>query len=437
MLPLADLATEAMCHVRARATQQAPYSGWPITTPIVYRPPSSTSTKGTNHPVRCQAPAKVDVAPAEAYALLKKQAPERQPKVRRPAGIVLGTLGLFLTFLLPASADDMLVPIVSVFRHWDHHWYIWLPGDPVHEAVEVMSRERGDSMPSLVWVFFTEREVPKRQTHYFNDAEVAAAVGGHFRNIRFHMTGTHGQPRGVGVALTDLSGRAVAIDAYCASEAQLVTTGAGLTNQIGHSGDRILLVFFREKNAFAENWSVMLDGVDISKPQPGQSHAAPRPASYSNNIFVGGFPFIDRRVVFDAGDTARQNVTRFSYAASRGVLAARLADGTQLELQGAGDARLQLYRHRDAVHSLEISFDPPLPSPDNLQSEMASAYRIHLDTFRDLIAGTVRLRRHDNAVVLDWVFERPQWTTTRQLETVVRHDGDGAERISLRPAPGR
>jgi hypothetical protein len=317
----------------------------------------------------------------------------------------------------------MLVPIVSVFRHWDHHWYMWLPGDPVYEAVEVMSRERGENTPPLVWVFFTERDAPKRQTHYFNDARVAAAVGGHFRNIVFAMTGTHGRPRGVSVALTDLSGRAVVIDAQCSPHAQLVTMGAGLTDQIGHSGDRLLLVFFREKNAYAENWRVMLDGIDVSKTQPGQNHAAPRPASYSNNIFVGGFPFIDRRVVFNASDARNR------------VFETKLPDGSQLELDDAGDGRLQLYRHRDGIHSFEISFDPPLPSSNQVEAEMASAYRIHLDTFQDLIAGTVHIARRDHAVVLNWVFERPDWAAARRLQTVVRYEPDSV-RISLRPAPG-
>src|SRR3979409_310157 len=36
-----------------------------------------------------------------------------------------------------------MVPSISTFRHWDHQWYIWLPGDPTYEAVEVMSADRG------------------------------------------------------------------------------------------------------------------------------------------------------------------------------------------------------------------------------------------------------------------------------------------------------
>jgi hypothetical protein len=41
-----------------------------------------------------------------------------------------------------------------------------------------MSNERGADAPPLVVVFFTERAVPKRQVHYFNDT-------------RRHLSGYH------------------------------------------------------------------------------------------------------------------------------------------------------------------------------------------------------------------------------------------------------
>jgi hypothetical protein len=59
-------------------------------------------------------------------------------------------------------------------------------------------------------------------------------------------------------------------------------------------------VFFREKNAFAQTWHVRIAGTDVAVPQPGQNHPAPFPAAYSSNIFVGGFPYGERRVSFNA-----------------------------------------------------------------------------------------------------------------------------------------
>src|SRR5262249_5935264 len=159
---------------------------------------------------------------------------------------------------LPTTAREAkMVPIFSVFHHWDHHWYIWLPGDPVYEAVEVMSRARSVGAP-LVWVFFTKRAAPKRQVHYFNDIQLANARGGHFREINFPMTGAKGQPRGITIALTDVDGSPIAVDLQFAAGAQLVTRGAGLTDQSGHSADRHLLIFFREKNDLADGTKLEL-----------------------------------------------------------------------------------------------------------------------------------------------------------------------------------
>jgi hypothetical protein len=98
----------------------------------------------------------------------------------------------FFGFNFSAMAETPLVPIPSYLYHWDHHWYIWLPGDPVYEAVEIMAAERPKSAP-LVWVFFTERNPPKHQTHYFNDAQAAAAGGGQVSDIAFKMTGAEGR----------------------------------------------------------------------------------------------------------------------------------------------------------------------------------------------------------------------------------------------------
>ena len=115
-------------------------------------------------------------------------------------------------------AETPLVPIASYLYHWDHHWYIWLPGDPVYEAVEIMAAERPKSSP-LVWAFFTERNPPKHQTHYFNDALAAVAVGGQASDIAFKMTGAEGEPRGVSVAFTNNKGQKIAIDVGVNSQA--------------------------------------------------------------------------------------------------------------------------------------------------------------------------------------------------------------------------
>ena len=259
-----------------------------------------------------------------------------------------------------------MAPIISTFGHWDHHWYIWLPGDPTYEAVEVMSNDRAAPMPPLVWVFFTERAAPKRQVHYFNDAQLAAARGGRFSEIAFATAGAKGRPQGIKVSLADTVGRPVAIEVQFAPEAQLTTRGAGLTNQSGHSADRHLLLFFREKNVFAQLRHVTIAGVDVAYPQPGENHPIPWPATYSSNIYVAVFPFEERHAAFGAGGSVEADVVRFSAADPDGVAVADLVDHTKLELVATPDGRLQSYRHRSGSHVLVIDFEPPLLAPDRV-----------------------------------------------------------------------
>jgi len=343
---------------------------------------------------------------------------------------------MIATLLSSAAAEAPLVPLVSGLHHWDHHWYIWLPGDSVYEAVEVMAAERGPNAAPLVWVFFTERDGPKRQTHYFNDPKVAAATGAQARDIAFAMTGAEGEPRGVSVSLVDEVGRPIEIVARFGPDARLGTAGAGLTNQIGHSGDRMLLIFFRERNAFAQTWHVTIAGTDATKPQPGESRPTPFPAAYSSNIFVACFPFGDQRVSFvAAGAGEEEGVVHYTPDGVTGGYAASRPDGSSVQLVAGPDVALQFYRHRNGPHVLEISFTPPLPPPNNLTTDIDSSYRISLDGFRDLLAGSVHASRKDEAIFLDWNFNAPDWTRAHPLRTTAFLRGGSVVRVELRPNP--
>jgi hypothetical protein len=345
---------------------------------------------------------------------------------------------LFSGAWVTSASATPLVPIISLLSHWDHHWYIWLPGDPLYEAVEVMAAERGADVAPLVWVFFTERNEPKRQTHYFNDARVAATRGADYGDIAFTMTGAGEGPRDLVVRFIDAGGRSIAIEVRFNPGTQLVTQGAGLTNQIGHSGDRLLLVFFRERNAFAQASHVTIAGLDVAMPQPGQNHPVPFSAAYSKNIFVSGFAFGERRVDFTDGSVgAEADAMRFASSAERGVYVASRPDNSRVELVTAIDNALQHYRHRSGAHMLEIEFVPPLPPTNALSTDFVSTYRMSLDGFRDLLVGTVHLSKQSDKFTLDWHFREPAWTRARPLRTTLTAKNDSTARIELRPLGSR
>jgi hypothetical protein len=284
-------------------------------------------------------------------------------------------------------------------------------------------------------VFFTERDGPKRQIHYYNDARAAAAAGGQARDIAFKMTGPEGGARGVSVAFRDAKGRPVVIDVHMSSEARLGARGAGVTNQIGHSGDRLLLLFFPEKAVLADAWSVAIAGVNVAVP-PGLDHPASFPAVYSSNIYVGGFPFGDWRIGFgEAVSVGDAETVRFKPTATPGGYQAILSDSSRVELVAAADGALRTYRNYDSGgggHILEISFDPPLRAADRLANGVDSAYRISLDGFHDLLLGAVHAARHDGSVTLVGVLIRPNGRGRIRCAAMLLKDGVVAN-LALRP----
>lgn len=355
------------------------------------------------------------------------------------------SLRLVLVFcgivLAPMTATATpLVPIVSFLQHWDHHWYVWLPSDPVYEAVEVMAAERDPRSPPLLWVFFTERAEPKHQVNYYNDAEVAAAratarTNAQYADIKFAMTGGEGEPRGVAAEFVDSQNRKVTIGVDFDPGAKLGTVGTGLTDQIGHSGTRLLLLFFREKATRTQNPHVTVDGTDVVKLPPGQSYPLPFAAAYSSNIFVGGFPFIGLDVSFGGAAEAASRGVRFVATAAPGVYEATPPNIGRINLLTTTDGGLAHYRQYDrtGTHMIDVEFDPPLPSADRLASETESAFQISLDDFRNLLAGGIRVHHDGESVLMDWRFDAPAWARSRTLRATAALDGAGISHIELRP----
>ncbi len=328
-----------------------------------------------------------------------------------------------------------LVPMVSFLQHWDHHWYVWLPGDPVYEAVEIMAAERGPNRPP----FFGCSLPSARQVNYYSDAEVAAAraaegTTAQFADIKFVITGSEGEPRAVAVEFVDAQNRKVSIGVDFDRAATLGTIGAGLTDQIGHSSERLLLLFFREKGARTQNPRVSIGGNDAAKLPPGQSHPLPFAAAYGSNIFVGGFPFIGLDVSF--GDSAEAPGRRARFVSTpMGAYEAAPPGSGRVSLLSRADGRLAGYQQYDrtGAHLIDIQFDPALPPTGDLTSDTVSAFQISLDDFRDLLAGSISVRRDGGDILMDWRFDRPAWARSRVLRTTAVVDGASISHIDLRP----
>jgi hypothetical protein len=362
-------------------------------------------------------------------ALLRLGAEALKPRLAGLAQVLgAATVIAASTALAARAAGEPIVPFTSRFSHWDHHWYVWLPRDPVYEAVEVMSADRPGASSPLVWAFFTERAAPKRQHHYVNDPALAAQTGRSYAAIDYAASGAAGGPLGLAARFADVAGQPVAIAVDFPAGVGLSPKGGGLTNQIGHSGDRVFLIFYREAAARTEASRVTVGGVERSEPVAG---APPLPfrAAYSRNIFVATIPFGEVKVAFGAERGVDLDfIEEPGKDDAHRLFVATRAGGERIELVADRDGRLERYLDRRGAHFLAVDFSPPLAASGD------SAYRIGLDDFHDLVAGVVRPLRDGNALLLDWRPQAPEWTRSYPLLTRSERGADGAIALTVSKA---
>ena len=329
-----------------------------------------------------------------------------------------------------------LIPVTSIFRHWDHHWFVWLPRHPVYESVEVASQDVPGSAFQLVWVFFTERAGEKRQHHYLDNQNVASRwPGSVYRPIRYVRSGAAGEPQGLTVSFDDKDAQlvdvAVTVDARPLKE-------AGLTDQSGHAVREHFLVFFREKGAAAVSNRVVIGGRDFSfNSDDGIEARYPFRASYSANVYTVSLPFTTTRFHYANG--------RLSSNGGRVFVRAGAADAEMLYVSGAsgvGDrvalrttvhGGLTAYTHEARGHTFAIRFEPPLLEAANAEAPPVT-YRMSLDHFGDLVTGQIYTRRDGTQIVLEWRHARPVWAQSSAFTSVLRMQEDGYQ-LQVSPLP--
>ena len=353
------------------------------------------------------------------------------------------TLLILLAGFSPGVSSAMdenrapIIPVTSIFEHWDHHWFIWLPRHPVYESVEVASQDAPGNSFRLVWVFFTERAGEKRQHHYLDNRNVVSRwPGSVYRSIRYVRSGAAGGPQGLTVSFDDKDAQPVEVD--ISVDARPLRE-AGLTDQIGHARREHFLVFFREKGAAAVRNRVAIGGRDFSfNSDDGIEARYPFRASYSANVYTVSLRF---------------TTTSFQYANGRlksnGGLAfvqASAADAEMLyvsDVSGGGDNRvavrttaqggLTAYTHETRGHTFAIRFDPPLLEATNAETPPVT-YRMSLDHFADLVVGQIYSRRDGTQIVLEWRHARPEWARSSPFKSALRMQEDGYQ-LQVSPLP--
>ena len=329
----------------------------------------------------------------------------------------------------PANAAAPVVPLVSAHHHWDHHWFVWMPRHPVYESAEIMSIDAAGNPYRAVWVFFTERHGGKRQVHFFDDRQIVEGFdGSHYRAIDYKRTGTSGRGQSVRVALNGLDDVPIEI-AVDLADRPLTRTGAGLTDQSGHSADTLFLLFHRDRNVLARSNEVWIGGRDYSfriGDDPTGKHRFM--VSCSAGIQIAVIPF--GHWSFSWHD-ARLSAS----AAGLSFVVTKSGGGIRLTASPAGyrnriavdlDAGgvLTKYRHDAGTHRLAISLDAAVPLAVDAPRTV-SRFAVHMDPERPVARGEVVSEPMEGGRRLTWRLHSPQWAADYPFESLIKPNGDG------------
>ena len=360
------------------------------------------------------------------------------PATTRPMGaaspvlrLLSGVVGLLCLVgsVAPVNAVVPVVPLVTAHYHWDHHWFVWLPRHPVYESVEVMSIDSAGDYFLAVWVFFTERHGGKRQTHFFDSRQIAERFpGSHYRPIEYERSGAPGQGQSVRVALAGLDDVPIEI-AVDLADRPLTRTGAGLTDQSGHSAGTLFLLFHRDQVALARTNDVRIGGGDYSfraGDDPTGKHRFM--AAYSAGIQIAVVPF-------GQWSFSRQETRLDATAAGLSFAVTEPDGGMRLTAPAPGyhsriavdlDAggALTGYRHDEAAHRLALDFDAVLPLALDAP-RTAREFSIYMNPDEPVARGEVVSEPLEGGRRLIWRLHSPPWTVDYPFESIIKPNGGG------------
>lgn len=326
-----------------------------------------------------------------------------------------------------------VVPLnVNFWSYWTHYWTTWLPDHPVYEMIELTAYEDpSDPDDVLLRVFLTEREGRKQQYFYLNDPREVERTRANalYRNVVYRRTGPQDGPQGLHVAFTDKDGIPIEWTITFPPEARLRDHGSGLTPSI-HSVGAVLLLALRTRTVDTHDDRVLFAGVDYASPRsPDDTTRGTRswhnPGYYSAVLLFGKLQFTyhdgvlsnswGRRFAplpgdpftFRTGDLGPENFAQFVLDSTGGMTS---------------------YSHFSRRHSLDFTFDPPLPSVATAQTGTRIRFGASFDNDRNLMTGSIEIQRvAPDAIVLEWVPDEPQWAVGRDFWSKIRLQESGYE----------
>jgi len=341
------------------------------------------------------------------------------------------------------------VPVLTAFSYWDHHWIQWLPTHPVYEAIEVLTIDAPRPSGERLWrVFLTERTGGRRQVHYFNEAAVAQKwpTEAYHRPIEARLEGAPGGPRGLSLKFRDKADQPVEWTVAFTPEDVLGAEVEGMAPHT-HGVESVFLIFHRGRRALAPASRLTINGEDFSPKAgvslPGRSSQA----AYTSGVFIatltyGTAEFIATAEGFSSSSPRRE--FRLDSSSAEGRQYRSTPTGTvelsHIEIDTTAAGALRSYRHRLAIHTFRIDFEPPLPGLTAAIPEAGVRFAIALDQYERLLSGTLVPRREGEGVAIDWSWASPEWAKVHPVVSRLRPTGPNRyvlelARAAASPAP--
>ncbi len=333
--------------------------------------------------------------------------------------IIRSALATSLSFLILAAkanaappATPPLVPFSVSFNHFDHHWFEWMPNNRKYEAIEAMVSDASDGSHGII-VFETERAAPKRQVFYTNDRAFAATGFALYRDISYQVDGTATAPLSMHVHLLDRDGAPVDWSISFASGSALESKYAGLTNQSGHSGSRLFMLFYREKDAITTDNHLTIGSTDYTL-SPAQIAKLPFGPAYHSNVFIATLPYGSEHVAIP--DAGHFNLGNEVYAKTQNPDGsidwhARPYPGHAVTLHLVNGG-IRTYAVESYGHRFAVTFSSALtPRPG-----ATCSFSFSFDAFTNLMHGTIAVAGSNSAPRVVWIIDSA-WAKNRRLVT--------------------
>ena len=220
-----------------------------------------------------------------------------------------------------------------------------------------------------------------------------------------------------------------------AGNGPLTRTGAGLTDQSGHSADSLFVLFHRDRNALARANEVRIGGRDYSfraGDDPTGEHRFM--AAYSAGIQIATISFGHWAFSRHAARlSASQDGLSFAVTEPDGAMrltASQPGYRNRVAVDFDAGGALTGYRHDAAANRLAISLDRALPLALDAPPAVR-VFAVHMNPDEPVARGQAVSEPMEAGRRVTWRLHSPPWTGDYSFESIIEPN-DGGHALTIR-----